>query len=119
MTLFEWLKENSSNIKTVGTIFIAGYFLNVNLVSSMKDTMTEINKPLVDKVASIEKRQEEFEEKQNAFDITQQIILSERNDDNYKIKINTMCLDNVIVYINKTFSKEFVKPDELYETKEK
>lgn len=108
MSLFNWLVKNNSNLKIVGSIFLAGYLVNDNLVS----TMERINQPLVDKIASIEKIQSENEKKQAAF-------ASDVKDDRYKMRLNTVCLDNIINYLNSSLSKEFVKPDELYEKKEK
>jgi len=108
MSFIDKLSENSSNLKTIAAIFVAGYLLNGSLVSTMK----EINQPLVEKVASFEKRLDLFESKEAVF-------VSDISDINYKMGVYNLCLNKLVDGINnkKMFSKEFTKPDDVIITK--
>jgi hypothetical protein len=83
-------------ITTIIVIASAGYFLNKNITSTIKDVIS----PVVERLDVIEKKQGSFEFKQE--NIT------------YKSKENSKSLNSVIDFLNKKFNREFVKPDEIY-----
>lgn len=104
MSFIDQLSKNSSNLKTIAAIFVAGYLVNSNLVSTMK----EINQPLVEKVASFERRLETFEAKEAVF-------VTDLSTVTYRMGIYNLCLGRLIDGVNKAHisHKEFTKPDDI------
>lgn len=93
---------------TVVAIFISGWFVSDKIVNKME----EITKPLADRVQLLEIRQKDYE-------IKQSIIVSDISVISYKVAFNEMCLNKAIGFLNRSFSQEFTKPDEIYIQKNK
>jgi len=100
------------SVATIASIFVAGYFVNVSVTNTITSTMETINKPLKEKMESLEKRQDIYEAKQN-------VIVSDLSVNSYRINASKMALDRALTFFDKKFHMEFIKPDDIYyKTKE-
>jgi hypothetical protein len=100
------------SLATIVSVFIAGYLVNIKLTSTVKDTMEATNKPLIEKMQALEKKQEGYELKQG-------ILISNLSTNSYRISATKTSLDRALLFFDKKFSTEFIKPDDIYyKTKE-
>jgi len=100
------------SLATIVSVFIAGYLVNIKLTTTVKETMEATNKPLIEKMQALEKRQDVYELKQG-------ILVSDLSTNSYRISATKMSLDRALSFLDKKFNMEFIKPDDIYyKTKE-
>ena len=100
------------SLATIVSVFVAGYLVNIKLTSTVKDTMEAVNKPLIEKMQSIEQRQ-------NAYELKQGVLVSDLSTNSYRISATKMSLERALSFMDKKFHMEFIKPDDIYyKTKE-
>lgn len=83
------------SLTIVAAVFVAGFFVNQNLVS----TMEKITEPLVQRILAIEQTQAANADKFASL--------------SYDVKVNELNLNSLMAFVNKGSNREFVKPDEV------